>query len=219
MTLPLDLIKKSDILSDVHVQDFVAIGILNEGDIATHSAIIMKYNSQLFEFHYTGRDVRLDDLKSDFYHKITTVIPSFEIPSFLKMAQNIQRNASPNYGCFFSGEFYDQDGTHFSSNIGQYMTCVGFCLNVLKGFLHKDYLQHEDWDHSTAEGFMDKDDYFTFFIQEHNLDPNKFSKALRRITPLEMLTSSFFDDLPIGKTYIDKHKHEVKYYLQEIDIS
>ncbi len=219
MVLPLDQIKKSTDQFDDTEQDFVGIGLLNEGDIATHSGLIIKYRSKVYEFHYTGREILLEQLGMNFYHKIILIIPSFEIPALMKMAQNVQKYAKPNYGCFYSGGIYDADGNHFSNIAGQYMTCVGFCLNVLKGFLLEDYLNYDDWDKTTAEGFMEQDDYFTYFIQKYNLDAEKFSQSLRRITPLEMLTSSFFENLPIGKANIDKHKHEVESYLKNLDIS
>lgn len=214
MALPIDQIKRSTESQNETGQDFVGIGVLNEGEIATHSALIIKHRAEVYEFHYTGREILLEQLNMNFYHKIILVIPSFEIPALLKMAQNVHKYAKPNYGCFYSGEFYDADGNHFSNINGQYMTCVGFCLNVLKGFLLEDYLKYEDWDNTTADGFLGHADYFSFFIQRHGLDPEEFSTSLRRITPLEILTSAFFSDLPIRKTIIDTYKDQVNNYLQ-----
>lgn len=220
MALPLDQIKKSTESLDDTGQDFVGIGVLNEGDIASHSGLIIKYRSTVYEFHYTGRgkEILLTELNYDFYHKILNIVPSFEIPAFLKMAQNIHKFANPKYGCFYSGEFYDADGNHFSNITGQFMTCVGFCLNVLKGFLLEDYLKYDDWDNTTADGFLNQPDYFSFFIQRYGLEPEEFSTSLRRITPLEILTSAFLNDLPITKSNIDIHKAQVNTHLQTIDI-
>jgi hypothetical protein len=218
MALPLDQIKKSSASLDDTEHDFVGIGVLNQGSTASHSGLIIKFKTKVYEFHYTGQEVLLLDLSEVFYHKIINVIPSFEIAAFLIMAQNIQKYAKPNYGCFYSGEFYDADGNHFSNITGQYMTCVGFCLNVLRGFLQEDYLKYEDWDNTTADGFLNQPDYFSFFILRHGLDPDEFSSSLRRITPIEMLTSAFFNDLPISKANIDSHKAQVNNILQTIDI-
>lgn len=110
--------------------DFVAIGYQG-ANFYTHAAIIIQLDSKLYQFHFTG-EVELIEVEDDFFHKITDTIDSKLIPSFYAYCRRIKKYAKPKFGFFYSGEYYNKTGEHFSNtNIGERMTCVGFCLNVL----------------------------------------------------------------------------------------
>lgn len=191
-------------------EDFVAIGnLINELRTPFHAALIIKYQSHLFQYHYTGTEIELCDIHLDYFHKRTYTIHQSEIPAFIAYCNSIKKNANPHYGYFYSGEYYDKNGKHFSEKaIGERMTCVGFCLNVLKGFLENDYLKYTDWGSSSHSN-----EYLLKYAETHQLDVAKIQESHRRISPIEILTSGYFYSIPISKLEIDDKLNEVKEYL------
>jgi hypothetical protein len=191
-------------------EDFVAIGnLINEHKEPYHAALIIKYNSNLLQYHYTGTDIELSEVDYEYFHKRTKTIHKEEIPAFIAYCNSIKKNANPIYGYFYSGEYYDNKGIHFSEkSIGERMTCVGFCMNVLKGFLENDYLKYTDWDSSSHST-----DYLLKYAEKHKLDVASIQESHRRISPIEILTSGFFYNIPISKIEIDSKLAEVEEYL------
>ncbi len=191
-------------------EDFVAIGnLINEHKEPYHASLIIKYNSILLQYHYTDTDIELSEVDYEYFHKRTKTIHKEEIPAFIAYCNSIKKNANPVYGYFYSGEYYDNKGVHFSEkSIGERMTCVGFCLNVLKGFLENDYLKYTDWDSSSHST-----DYLLKYAEKHKLAVASIQESHRRISPIEILTSGFFYNIPISKIEIDNKLAEVKEYL------
>lgn len=91
------------------------------------------------------------------------------------------------------------------------MTCAGFCLNVLKGFLEEDYLAYADWDNVAYP----RATYVEEFCTTHGLDMDKIQASHRRITPRECLVSCLFDQLPIRKAQIDAEQPRVQAYFDQ----
>lgn len=191
-------------------EDFVAIGNLINGDkVPFHAALIIKYNSILFQYHYTSSDIEFEEVDYEYFHKRTKTIHKEEVPAFIAYCNSIKKNANPIYGYFYSGEYYDNKGVHFSEKtIGERMTCVGFYINVLKGFLEDDYLKYTDWDSSSHST-----DYILKYADKHKLDVASIQESHRRISPIEILTSGFFYNIPIPKTDIDNKLTEVEEYF------
>lgn len=200
-------------LTEKDIKDnFVAIGTyIDNNKVASHSVLVIKFNQLLQHFHYTGRNILFDDIYDDkCFHKITFTINPKLIPSFIVMCRQVQKKANPKYGYFYSGEYYDVNGIHFSEKaISETMTCTGFCLNILKGFLEKDYLLYDEW---ITPSFPTAD-YVSNYAKRFNLDVNKIATSHRRISPLELLCSAFFSSLPIKKSQIDLKVDEVAEYL------
>lgn len=194
--------------------DFVAIGYSGYG-AASHTAFIVKHNGTLYEIDFTNSisHSELDD--NSYYFRITDVIDSDDVPAFLAQCQAVADNARPEYGYFYSGESYDSNGNHISdTDLGQRMTCVGFCLNILKGFLEHDYLSYEDWDSSSHN-----EEYLVRFCENNNFDRESIQHSHRRITPLEMLCSTAFSSVPISKTEIDSEMDNVQNFINEHPIN
>lgn len=193
-------------------ENFVAIGsYVNDEGIAEHSVLVIKYQDDLRHFHFTGREILFDTVSGiNCFHKITETINEKLIPSFIVMCRRVLKTANPRYGYFYSGEYYDLNGIHFSDKeISETMTCSGFCLNILKGFLEEDYLLYSDWNtpsYPTA-------DYLERFANHFDLDIDKISESHRRISPLELLCSGFFQNLPITKIEVDSKIDETAEYL------
>lgn len=196
--------------------DFVAIGsYLNHDGVPGHSLFIINFRDEVFAYHYTGDPQVGILLEPSYYercfHKVTKTIDPRLIPSFIIMCRRIMGSASPRYGYFYSGEYFDKEGNHFSDKeIGETMTCAGFLLNVLKGFLELDYLVYEDWNGPSYP----TEKYVEEYAAKYNLDPATIAESHRRISPLELLCSAFYTLLPIRKNQIDLKVDETQEYLK-----
>lgn len=195
--------------------DFVAIGNLLVGTESRHSAFVIQFQNELLEFHYTGSAIEFNCLQNDYFHVVTSTIPDYEVPSFVAMCKNVLKRANPKYGFFYSGESYHPDGSHLSNvDLGERMTCAGFCLNVLKGFLEEDYLAYSDWNHTNHVTHPTNSNYLQEFCARHNLDISKMREMQRRIEPRECLVSCLFDALPIRKADIDSKMPEAQRHFE-----
>ena len=194
--------------------DFVAIGNLVSQDslLSTHAAIIISHGGLLWEFDYDGVNINLQILEMDYFHKITNTIIPDEVPAFVAMCNKIKEKANPIYGFFYNGEYYNRETFHHthSTDFVEVMTCVGFCLNVLKTFLEEEYLVYEEWNLNSEKWIK----YLEDFCSKNNLDPSKVKQHLRRITPRECLTSCFFTDIPISKSNIESKIQDVNYHFK-----
>lgn len=194
-------------------EDFVAIGNLTfeSSQEPVHAAFIIKHNGILYEFHYTGTEIELNEVERDYFHKVTKCIHQDEVPAFIAQCNHVKAQANPIYGYFYSGEYYDNEGNFIGDNsIGQRMTCVGFCLNVLKGFLETEYLNYSDWG---SESHELSESYLTRYCNRYGLNINDVRQSHRRVSPLECLVSCFYSSLPITKSEIDTKLPEVWEYL------
>ncbi|AKH95402.1 hypothetical protein [Elizabethkingia anophelis] len=197
-------------------EEFVAIGSCIDGEgNAYHSVLIIRYKGESFQFHYTGNPsigiLFENTVYSSCFHKITDTINPRLIPAFIAMCKRVMKTATPRYGYFYSGEYYDNSGNHFSDKeVGETMTCAGFCINILKGFLENDYIYYQDWTSEShpTEGYLD------FYCSKYSIDKDKIAESHRRISPIELLCSGFFSNLPIRKVQIDCKIDEVQDYLK-----
>lgn len=195
-------------------KEFVAIGAyIDDLGIPRHSVFIIKYKDQLYQFHYTSREILFNqDIRKECFHKVTHTIPPVLIPSFIMMCKQILKKANPRYGYFYSGEYFDFDGNHFSDQaIGQTMTCAGFVLNVLKGFHEKDYINYTEW-LSTSH---DVNYYVENYARRFSLNPADIEISHRRISPLDLICSAFFSKMPIPKADIDSMKPIVSDFFEQ----
>lgn len=185
---------------------FVALGYLIDNP-THHAAIIIKFNNELFQFHYTSTAIDLSPLSYDFYHKITRVILPGEVPAFIAHCKAIAKHAPPLYGFLYSGDYFDTDGVHFGNkDIGQRMTCVGFCISTLKGFLEEDYILESEWefDPDFRPGFLEH------YCNIYKLNIDLVRPFWKRITPGQFLASGYFSKIPIPKTLIDNKYSDLK---------
>jgi len=196
--------------------EYVAIGCyIDENKIPYHSVLIIRFSNQTFQYHYPGFAgvgiLMKKNIEKNCFHKITKTIDKKIIPAFIVMCKRIMKTSNPKYGYFYSGEYYDNNGQHFSNKaIGETMTCAGFCVNILKGFLESDYLFYEDWSQTSYP----TDDYLDKFALRHGLVKDDIAISHRRISPLELLCSGFFSQLPIRKTQIDSKTENTQEYLK-----
>ncbi|MEI3802734.1 MULTISPECIES: hypothetical protein [unclassified Chitinophaga] len=191
--------------------DFVAaaVKITKEGE-AEHAGIVIYYNKDCFLLHYNSVDVKISGIPNKWYfHKPLQVIPPIFVASFLSYCRKVVQKANPEYGYVYGGSIYDQHGQFFSEKkIPEVMTCVGFCINVVLGFIEADeYISYSDW---TIATLADSDKYIAHYRNEFvkifpDLDMEELIKNIRRVKPSEFLTSAFLNsNLPIRKIAIDE---------------
>jgi hypothetical protein len=81
--------------------------------------------------------------------------------------------------------------------------------NILLG---KDFLNYTDWPigHGVSDEEIKK--FFDNKILPHypTITFIEFSKGVRRIAPLEYLTASFANTIPVKKAFTDRYKHIVR---------
>jgi hypothetical protein len=205
-------------------ENFVAAAVaVDETGKAYHAGFVIGYKAIFYLFHYTGIEVKLESLPIGewYFHKSLTFISEDEVSAFYNHCKVIEKDANPTYGYFYSGSYYE-NGKYFSENgEAEIMTCVTFCLNVILGFIESDeYLTFSDWDIANQIGAYrvyhrwdtpeDKnaEEYIAYFISKFSrLMPDValeiLKRNLRRIYPVEYLSSAFVEKFPIKKVTVD----------------
>lgn len=189
--------------------NMIGAAIVTNNDNTQHAAIFIRYNGESKLFHFTGKSVMIEDVLSldeIYYHKSLDVIDPLLLPAFLAQCELVLEKAQPKFGYFYDGSaLYDNNGDFISpSSFPEYMTCVGFCLNLIKSFLSdQNYFNYSDWDISTLD-----ESYVEKFLEKVQIDNpgisiGDFKESLRRILPIEYLCGAFSPTLPVEKVFID----------------
>lgn len=200
-------------------ENMIGAAIVSNVDGSQHAAIFIRYNGDSQMFHFTGTNVMIEDVLSldeVYYHKRLDFIDPILLPAFLAQCELILEKAQPKFGYFYEGALYNEAGEFLSpSTLPEYMTCVGFCLNVIKGFLSdQDYFNYGEWDVKTldetyAEKFLEK-----VKLDHPSINIDDFKANLRRILPIEYLSGAFSDNLPVSKGFIDSIVIDVQNVLE-----
>lgn len=189
-------------------EDFIACtSEVDSSGNCVHSGLLICCDKELKYFHYTGKKVELtDNLPDNLYYKKLEIIDDELILSFLFHCEKLSTEINPTYGFVFDDSYYDSNGDYYLINASQDITtCVGFCIKVLNGFLDVKYLETSDWDENTLNSLGNLKAKFLNYLRNQGIDPDvlQSSGVLKRILPLEMITSSFFDKCPIKKNDTD----------------
>ena len=192
-------------------EDFIAICItLNEQGIGHHCGVIICYEEELTFFHFDGNVkleiLQIDEIPNNFYIKKTSIFEDDKILGFKAYCEILSLEVSPNYGFIFTNSFYNADGTYYSeNNLPDITTCVGFCINVIRGFLYNNdkYIDIEDWDDSSLEEFTQ--DFIEIIETQlsyiESIDISRLedikNSFFKRIKPSELTSSAFFKEVPI----------------------
>lgn len=211
-------------------ENFVAIGsIINEERFCSHSVLIICYNKVLKYFHYSGQNVELIDvnISQDIYMKKLDIIHEDEVVAFLGFCEELSIvGVHPTYGFIFNDSFYNPyDKTSFLKNAKyDITTCSGFCIKVIRGFLYNnpEYIYLKDW---TLESYKKAPEnlksYMSYVLEKYanengiTLDNLFTSEEIKRITPLELLIATFYNELPIRKESIDFLLKEISDFISK----
>lgn len=205
--------------SDFEDKDFVSIAVfINDIGECQHSGFIIKLGDDFHLFHYTGELIDIEyniDNSKWYFFKTLDIIGEDEVLTFLHHCEEVKDNSpTPAYGFVYDGSYF-VDGQYFTeTGIQQFTTCVGFCLTIIKGFMHNhdEYLKLDDWDFGSTQTEEFRNKYlYKFFERNLVILEQKYpdrieeikSNYIKRITPSELTSSAFFDKLPIQKSEID----------------
>ncbi|WP_091372351.1 hypothetical protein [Mucilaginibacter mallensis] len=197
----------------------VAVSLLN--DDINHSGIFIRYNNTNYLFHFDSVDVVLIEIPKDaivFFKQLTFIPPEF-ITSTFHWFRQLEKFKSPDYGLFYSGSFYNESTLEFidKNQMPEIMSCVGFCLNVLKTVLRgNDFINYTDWNYHN--GITD-DKILRYFINAKknypDIDIIEFAQHVRRILPVEYFTAGFDLNIPVKKAFTDSNNKEVTKIIME----
>lgn len=193
-------------------EDFVAGAVVLKDGIANHGGLIISYAKKSYFLHFNGEKILFGNLIltdiPKIYHKNISLINPLLIPSFIVHCKLILETAKPRYGVFYNGSYY-KDGIYFSDNdVPEFMTCVGFCISVLKGFIEEnDYLAEGDWTTTSAKAEAYFENFIINFSKEFpSIEVETLRQSLRRIKPSEFIASGYFNNLPVRKIQTDQVK-------------
>lgn len=190
--------------------NFVAAAVQIKDGVVCHAGLLICSEIEGNKlFHYDGLDVLLEDPPNDewYFYKIFTLIDSRLVSAFLALCKNVKRESSPVYGAYYEGSFYNNDGLYFSQVVRQeYMTCVGFCINVIKGFLSEE----EEVEVFDLSGWTSADlspSYLSHFVEKlklshPNADVNSLIENIRRIKPIEYISAAYLKSIPYKRKNI-----------------
>lgn len=185
-----------------------AVVLIDDKNKIAHSGIVIRYNGESKLLHFNPPEVLLESLTDYplYYYKELTFIDPELIPTFLAHCEIIQNSAKPKYFYFYANSIYDANGDFITDkNMPEYMSCVGFCLNVLEFFLaDESFFDYSDWDSSTLNK---EDSYIDHFIDKVLLtlpetDTEELRKNIKRIFPIEYLSGAFLER-PVKKEKVD----------------
>ncbi|SKD00491.1 hypothetical protein SAMN05660461_1839 [Chitinophaga ginsengisegetis] len=175
---------------------------------AKHSGIVMKHDSTYKLFHFDGR-LWFDDapVNNWYFHKRLDFIKEEEIENFIAHCEIIKKESNPRYGFYYPGSHYDSTGQYFSKIPNtEFMTCVGLCLNTIKGFIEDDeYFRYTDWtiaDNHMTMSFI-TDTIIGIRAANPTLSNVQIMEDIRRILPDEYFASTYLKTMPIRKHEID----------------
>lgn len=186
---------------------FVGVGVeINALGITRHVGLVFFCDDGYFLFHFNGSDVEIEEEPLGWYFKKLDFINSEFCNQFFGHCKKIKDIAKPVNGYFYPGSYYSSDGV-YCTNLGlpEYMSCVGFCINVVKGFIEADeYFHYQDW--TNLNGEFDKK-YISDFIEKYkkirpDMNEELISNNIRRITPPEYLASAYLEELPIRRNAV-----------------
>lgn len=195
-----------------------------------HIGVIIKCweNSMLFHFKFSG--VRLEPVPSmdelQCYTTLKLYLGDKEIEEFYGYCHFLRKKISNNNSRFS----YIFDDSKFSMDVKRMLdnsptdmlltTCTGFCLKVLDGnMLENRYLNTTDWDNTTLDDnrIAQTIKEIKKIFEERGFDYSLINEGdIKRIYPIELMTSSLFVNYPIRKYQIDSQVDEVRECLSNI---
>lgn len=210
-------------------ENFVSIAVSISPDtlIPFHAAILIRYKSVNYLHHFPGSQAPLvvDGFDETGWH-IYKILDAFnyndesEIGSILQYCRRVCNQSDITYSYIVDGSEYADKGNFVSEEgLPELGTCVGFCLNTLKGALidiETSILCLEDWDDREVIERVDNWSKHQVMQKYPDLDWDLYNAFKKRITPLEYLCTAYFDQYPIRKDAIDNKKDDLFKEIQLI---
>lgn len=210
------------------------VGIYNEFTSdreCVHAGLVICYAGSVYLFHSLFNRICLDELEDDgvcrYIIKLHIYNTEERVRSFLghcKSLYSVITNDIVKSCFYFDNSYFTKDGAYFleGSSTGLVLTtCVGFCLKVLDGdLLENRYLELADWDSTSLDKcYYDRSvTRIRYIVDSYRLDFDALIDLnnIKRVSPIELLTSGLFVSYPIRKVSIDSRIDEVSMYLSSI---
>ena len=212
-------------------EEFFGVAVsLNDNGIPQHSGVVICYEGEKLFFHFNGK-VLLENVTeevTDIYYKKLELFPETYLPYIRAYFDILLNTVDPLYGFVFTDSYYNDDGTYVSDVDGlpDFCTCVGFCINVIRGLFLKQtkYLETTDWTDDSlqqvADFFIEQVDNYLTAVEK--FEPEKLEKvkksSYKRILSVELLLSGFFakpKKLPVRKADISPKILDTRKILQQ----
>ncbi len=188
--------------------------LINKEATAYHAAIFVRYRGNSKILHFTGTRILFEDVeralsKNHVYiFKYINFVSPILLPSFYNNCNKIEKYTKATYGFHIepNAEFTDEGNFNTPNGFPPFMTCVGFCLYFIRGFIRRDLFYYDDWDINTIED-APPEPLAAFFNEVTKVIPDEqydeFIKNIRRIKPVEYLAAAYSRTIPIRKIFTD----------------
>lgn len=196
-----------------------ALVIDTDGNLS-HAGIVVTYNGTKRIIHFNPPNILFDEIDcyTLFFKELKFIEPEL-IPSFLAHCEMLEKTVKPKYFYFYANSKYDEKGSFVSDgDLPEYMTCVGFCLNVIRHFLiDAEFIEYTDWDITTLEDVPEE--YIIrkinqIFLLYPDIDKNEIMSNIRRILPIDYLSAAFIK-VVVRKEQVDKIKPRLTTTIKE----
>jgi hypothetical protein len=188
---------------------FIAASVeVNENGYLYHAGIAIGCEHGKHLFHYDGSNLRFDLLEFPWHLQHTIdLVPEYLAEAFYVHCYEATLETAPEYGFFYEGTYFKDGKAVLKNEANPYrMSCVGFCLALLKGWDKEltDYMEYKDW---KADNTLKKEDIdaemeeLKYFYPK--LTEEELLQEVRRIKPSEYLAASYFKTYPVRKAQTD----------------
>ncbi len=199
----------------------IAVQISDRDKIPVHAALLIRHKKIDYLYHFPGSRLPLVEChfnKSGWH--IYKILDSFnvddesEISSVLQHCKRICDQSKITYSYILDGSRYDDNGNHISkTKLPELGTCVGFCINTLNNILIDvvdGLLCLDDWDNSNIIEKVDQMSIEQVQSKYPSIDWTEYNAYKKRVTPLEFLCISYFNEFPIHKSQIEEISNDVQ---------
>ncbi len=205
-------LKKQILASDnADLADGVGAAIFpDDNGYPFHAAIFVVKGEEKSVFHFDAVNLlesKLGECRGFLFKEFSSILPK-EAGAFLVCCREAINNSAPGYNYYYNGGYFTRDGQFvgIDGEPSYHMTCVGFCLGVLKGWFEgEDYIAYEDWQASnTLSADKIAEELAKLKYIYGGFSDEELAENIRRIKPIEYLASAFFNNHPIHKSETDK---------------
>lgn len=208
---------KSD--SGVLPRNMIGVAVkIDDNGIGFHSALIIGVEGEYKICHYLGEEKPLvEPLPRNewYFHKELGVLDPIESETFLSHCELAIENSDITFGYILDGSYYENGIFKTKSGLGEVCTCVGFCINIITGFLKSTpYFLYDEWDIDEENAKYFENWFISYKLKHPEVTEENFKKHYKRISPTEYSASAYFDNLPVSKVGIDQIIEHIKLVIK-----
>jgi len=200
-------------------ENFVSIATNVDNAEQSHAAIIIRYQSVNYLYHYPGvvwptiqRDAPPDQW--GVFSIIKSIKTEDEVGAVLAFCNEVCKHARPQYEFLGPQGQFNPKGRFVSyHNLPEAYTCVGFCICTLNRILPEaggQYLDLDDWPVYVDHSSLSRRGLANLQGSYPNVDWDSLEQHRKRVRPDEYFCTSFITDYPIRKARIDSLMPSVK---------